>query len=146
MSLPIRVTKGRVLIKPDLECQEVEQTDGGLYVAKTLEAAVEGQDARVSWYTGTVLAIGDRAADFDVRPFLRRTLRDLLECATYAELLQGVETVIRELDDLPVEAPCDFQPGDLVTFSAQAGSEITIDGDTYLIVNVADVLGVLEPA
>jgi hypothetical protein len=144
--IPVRVTPGRVLIQPDIETQAVAQTDGGIFLAPTLEAAVDGEDAREAWYSGTVLALPAETPDFDVRPYLRRQLRDLLDCASYPDLLQGVERVLRELDELPQTPERGFTVGDRVTFSASAGEAITIDGTTYLILSDADVLGVLESA
>ena len=143
--VPIRVMPGRVLIQPDIERQTVEQV-GDLYVAKTLEAAVEGEDAREAWYSGTVVAVNASDTDFDVRPFLRRKVRDLLNYAAYSDLLHGCEQLLRDVDDLPLTREPGFRVGDAVTFAAQAGHILTIDGETYLMLAEHEVLGVLERA
>ena len=143
--VPIRVMPGRVLIQPDIERQTVEQV-GDLYVAKTLEAAVEGEDAREAWYSGTVVAVNASDTDFDVRPFLRRKVRYLLNHAAYSDLLHGCEQLLRDVDDLPLTREPGFRVGDAVTFAAQAGHILTIDGETYLMLAEHEVLGVLERA
>lgn len=144
--IPLRVTSGRVLIRPDVELQAVEQ-QGGLYIAKTLDAAVSGEDPRDAWYSGTVIDLpDDRSLDFDVRPFLRRRLRDLLDDATYDQLQRDIGSLIRDLDELPMTRERGFRVGDRVTFGAHAGEELTVNGETYLILAESDVLGVLECA
>lgn len=144
--IPIRVTKGRVLIRPDVDAQAIDQTDGGIYIAKTLEAAVDGEDAREAWYSGTVLAIGDRTDVFDVRPFLRRKLEDLQECATYDDVQRELRALLGAFEELPATRDLGFAVGDAVTYAAQAGQAVTIDGETYLILQESDILGVLEYA
>lgn len=136
---------GKVLIQPDVEAQAIETHDSGLLLAKTMAAAVEGEDARDSWYTGTVIAVNRCDLDFDVRPYLRRHLVDLLDAATYEDAMNGIGQLIRDIDTLPKVRERGFAIGDAVTFSARAGQEVTIDGTTYLIMDDRDILGVLVP-
>ena len=141
MSVPIRVCGPRVLIKPDIEDLQPAQTESGLLIAKTLAAAVSGEDARDSWVTGTVLAIGEQDAPFDVRPFVLRRLEDLLRVD---DPRVGLSTLVDEIDALPMTRPREFSVGDAVTFSPHVGQEVTLDGETYLIMQESDILGVLE--
>lgn len=145
MSVPVRVMPGKVLIQPDVEAQAVEARDSGILLAKTLTAAVEGDDARESWYSGTVIAMNHADLDFDVRPYLRRHLVDLLDAATYEDAMRGIGTLLTDLDRLPQVRERGFRVGDAVTFSHTAGQELTIDGTTYLILDERELLGVLQP-
>jgi chaperonin GroES len=42
--------------------------------------------------------------------------------------------------------PLDVQVGDRILFGKYSGSEITLDGQEYLIMREADVLGILASA
>jgi co-chaperonin GroES (HSP10) len=146
VSLPIRVIGPRVLIKPDIEEQKPEQTASGLYLAKTLEAAATGEDAREAWYTGVVVAFGEERPAFDVRPYVKRRLNEALDATSYLDLATDIAALYVDLDTLPTERAREVSVGDHVTFSARAGQELDIDGDSYLIMNETDILGVLETA
>lgn len=137
MSLPLRVVGDRVLIKPDLDDHAVTATDSGLLVADTLEAAVTGQDVAPSYVSGTVVAMGDQDALFDVRPYVLRRLRE-------APVLDLPLTLIRDIEALPTHRPCDFALGDRVTFSWKSGQDVEIDGEAYVIMKTTDVLAVLQ--
>jgi co-chaperonin GroES (HSP10) len=136
----------RVLIKPDIEEQKPEQTASGLYLAKTLEAAATGEDVREAWYTGVVVAFGEERPAFDVRPYVKRRLNEALDAASYLDLATEIAALYVDLDTLPTDRARDFAVGDHVTFSARAGQELDIDGDSYVIMNETDILGVLETA
>jgi co-chaperonin GroES (HSP10) len=135
-----------VLIKPDIEEQKPEQTASGLYLAKTLEAAATGEDAREAWYTGVVVAFGEERPVFDVRPYVKRRLNEALDATSYLDLATDITALYNDLETLPAERVRDVAIGDHVTFSARAGQELDIDGDSYLIMNETDILGVLETA
>lgn len=145
-NIPIRVCGPRVLIKPDIEEQKPEQTASGLYLAKTLEAAATGEDAREAWYTGVVVAFGEERPVFDVRPYVKRRLNEALDATSYLDLATDITALYNDLETLPAERVRDVAIGDHVTFSARAGQELDIDGDSYLIMNETDILGVLETA
>jgi co-chaperonin GroES (HSP10) len=145
-NIPIRVVGPRVLIKPDIEEQKPEQTASGLYLAKTLEAAATGEDAREAWYTGVVVAFGEERPAFDVRPYVKRRLNEALDATSYLDLATDIAALYIDLDTLPTDRARDVSVGDHVTFSARAGQELDIDGDSYLIMNETDILGVLETA
>jgi len=146
--LPIRVIGPRVLIKPDIEDQQPEQTASGLYVAKTLEAAATGEDARQAWYTGVIVAFGEEQPAFDVRPYVLRRLTEILDGAvdwlSHDVPTELVVELRSDIEALSETRERDIRVGDHVTFSARAGQELDINGDTYLIMNESDILGVLE--
>lgn len=137
MNLPLRVLGDRVLIKPDIDEHAVTTTESGVLVAETLEAAVTGADVAASYVSGTIVAIGNQDAPFDVRPYILRRLKDKHGMVRLLHL-------IKEIEDLPAHRPCDFSVGDRVTFSWKSGQEVTIDGETYVIMRERDVLAVLE--
>lgn len=142
--LGLRVVGSRVLIKPDIDQQAVEATESGVLVAKTLEAAVTGRDEREAWYTGTVVALGDSDAAFDVRPFVLRRLQELLDEAIHCLSIMEIAHLKKEIEELPMQRAREFNVGDSVTFSAMSGHEITIDHEQYLMLDESDILGVLE--
>jgi len=144
VSVPIRVVGPRVLVRPDIEEQKPEQTASGIYLAKTLEAAATGEDARQAWYTGVIVAFGEEKPAFDVRPFVKRRLLEAMEATSYLDMGTDLAALVVDLDTLPIERARDIRVGDHVTFTAQAGQELTIDGESYLIMNESDILGVLE--
>lgn len=43
-------------------------------------------------------------------------------------------------------APLDVKAGDRVLFSKWSGTEVTIDGEDYLVMKESDVMGVVEAA
>ncbi len=137
MTLPLRVLGDRVLIKPDVEDHAVEQTAGGIYVAESLAAAVDGEDTATSYTSGVVVAIGNQDQPFDCRPYI---LRRLKEKSGMVRLLH----LIAEIEALPAHKPSDLRVGDRVTFSWKSGQEVAIDGDVYIVMQEADVLAVLQ--
>lgn len=153
MSLPLRLCGPRVLIEPDRAEQKVETRESGILLAKTLAAAVDGEDAQEAWYSGTVIAVGEEHPVFDVRPFVLRRLREIpvfrCEEFTHGYEVDGVDsddirTLIAEIETLPTERPRDFAVGDRVCFTHTAGEQIDIEGQRYLILNETDILGVLN--
>ena len=141
MSAPIRVMGTRLLIAPDREDLSPIQTDSGVFLARTIGAALTGHDEHESWYSGTVLAVGKGLTGlFDVRAFVLRRVRAMVEHGG-GDLGQ----LVREIEALPLNVSCDVHEGDRVTFSATAGHAIELDGAPYLILDIAEVLGVLTP-
>lgn len=147
MTVPLRVLGNRVLIEPDREDLSPQQTDSGLFVAKSLGSAVTGADEQESWYSGTVVALGDGlTAPFDVRPYVIRRLNELaidpmFHCTPTVDVL----SLLADVENLPTDQPCDFAVGDTVTFAHTAGRQIEIDSTAYLILDVDEILGVLNP-
>lgn len=147
MTVPLRVKGTRVLIEPDREDLSPQETPSGLYTARSLGAAVTGQDEAESWYSGTVVALGDGlTGPFDVRAFVLRRLQEFIDSPLFhCTPTVDVWHLQREIEALPVDAVCDLTIGDAVTFASTAGQTIVLDGTPYLILDVHDILGVLSP-
>lgn len=152
--LPFKPLGDRVVIKADVEDHAPEQTDAGLYVAKTLTAAVEGSDVEDSWFVGTVVAIGPMVNRFDVRPYVLRELRDICQnghriwdgdMQEYFVDVTHLYMLERKIKVLPSDCPDPVRVGDRVTFSWASGQQIMVDGEKFLILHASDVLAVLEP-
>jgi chaperonin GroES len=48
------------------------------------------------------------------------------------------------LDDKGQRVPLDFSQGDVIVFAKYSGTEISLDGEDYLILEARDVLGTVE--
>ena len=144
MSVPFTPLGDRVVIKADVEDHAPEVTEGGVVLAKTLAAAVEGSDVEDSWFVGTVVAIGPLVNHFDVRAYVLRVLR--LMTAEYDEssVFVDLEGLASKIEALPRDCPDPIKVGDRCTFSWASGQQITVDGDRFLIMRASDVLAVFE--
>ena len=49
-----------------------------------------------------------------------------------------------KLDDKGQRVPLDFSQGDVIVFAKYSGTEITLDGEDYMILEADDILGVVE--
>ncbi len=49
-----------------------------------------------------------------------------------------------KLDDKGQRVPLDFSQGDIIVFAKYSGTEISLEGDDYLILEGNDVLGTVE--
>ncbi|MCA1687233.1 MAG: co-chaperone GroES [Actinobacteria bacterium] len=49
-----------------------------------------------------------------------------------------------KLDDKGQRVPLDFSQGDVIVFAKYSGTEISLDGEDYMILDATDVLGVVE--
>jgi len=88
--------------------------------------------------TGTVIALGTQLSPF--RREAHDLARRLENFNVYHEpLLQDAATLLRDLTPTPPIAV-----GDFVVFSADAGQQITVDGEVVLMLRVADVLCVVD--
>lgn len=142
--IPLKVLGNRVLIRPDVSANAPDQVASGLYVAKSLAAAVTGEDATTSVCRGTVIAVGTP----------RHPLKEVAE--DLADRLDAYHTVYGIGDSSPVSdgaallrdvvrvQPC-CAVGDDVLFSHDAGQEIAIDGDVLLLLKDDELLAVVEP-
>lgn len=142
--LPLRPLGDRVIIQADVEDRAPTATAAGVFVAKTLAAAVEGDDAEDSWFVGTVVAVGPLVQSFQARPYLRRRLREWID-AGHPIATKELAQALAQLDACPEDTPEPIRVGDRVTFSWASGQQITIDETRYLIMRAADVLAVLNP-
>lgn len=139
MSLPLRVLGDRVLVKPDVNANAPVQLESGLLVAKSMAAAVTGEDPTSSVHRGTVVAVGNP----------RHPLHH--EAESLAARLEGINDpdaltpdAAAMLRDLVRRRPC-VNVGDDVLFSHDAGQETTIDGESWIILHESDLLAVVEP-
>ena len=150
MTVPFTPLGDRVVIKADVEDHAPEVTEGGVVLAKTLAAAVEGSDVEDSWFVGTVVAIGPLVNHFDVRAYVLRRLRVIVTDAggdddSYADVrASDVTAVCANIEALPRDCPDPIKVGDRCTFSWASGQQITVDGDRFLIMRASDVLAVFE--
>lgn len=142
-SLGLQVTEDRVLIRADQEDLAPTQTASGVYTAKTLAAAVDGSDSGESWFTGTVVQLGPLVNRFDPRKAVLRWVRDLEAEGTDVALME-IRHLRRRVEELPTESPEPVCVGNRVCFSWASGQQITVDGDTYVIVRASEILAVLE--
>jgi chaperonin GroES len=49
-----------------------------------------------------------------------------------------------KLDDKGQRAPLDFNQGDVIVFAKYSGTEISLDGEDYMILDADDILGIVE--
>ena len=49
-----------------------------------------------------------------------------------------------KLDDNGQRVPIDFSQGDVIVFAKYSGTEISLEGDDYMILDADDILGVVE--
>lgn len=144
MSVPLRVLGDRVLVRPDVNSNAPVQTESGVFVAKSLAAAVTGEDPTKSVHRGTVVSVGNPKHPLH------------LEASTLAEKLEAYHSCRGQFgDDLTADAahmlrdlirrqPC-VRPGDDVLFSHDAGQETIIDDELLVILHEHELLAVVEP-
>ena len=47
-------------------------------------------------------------------------------------------------DDKGQRVPLDFSQGDVIVFAKYSGTEISLEGDDYMILDADDILGIVE--
>lgn len=156
--IPIRVLGDRVLVL--LPPAEVEQdaatgyaflprdvTESGLILARSPHAYDEEGQTR-----GIVAKLGDKGRVVDLDDVRREVHEYFLSSPTmlgfYDEKLYVSPLLIRdEVDRLLMKmepAPFEVQVGDCVLFSASDGERVDYDGQRYVILREAELLGVVE--
>ena len=143
MSVPLRVLGDRVLVKPDMNLNAPEQTEAGVYLARSLAAAVSGEDPSSSLHRGTVIAVGRPAHPLQHEAV---TLADKLE-RYVANQYDGDHVCVDAvalLRDLVRRQPC-VSPGEDVLFSHDAGQDAVVDGEAYIILREDELLAVIHP-
>lgn len=138
MTVPLRVLGDRVLVKPDVNLNAPETLASGVIVAKSLAAAVMGEDATTSICRGTVVGVG--TAKHPLHYETERLATRLEQGPPFTDLLDAA----RLLRDLIRRQPC-VAVGDDVLFSHDAGQETVIDDETYVILREAELLAVVLP-
>lgn len=143
--IPLRVLGDRVLVKPDVNANAPEQRESGVFVAKSLAAAVTGEDPTQSLHRGTVIAVGTPrhplwheaetlAHKLNSRTAWTNVPREELPELCAADLLMDL---VRKQPAVVV--------GDDVLFSHDAGQELTLDEGTYVILHEHELIAVIEP-
>ena len=142
--IPLKVLGDRVLVRPDVNANSPEQHASGIYLAKSLAAAVTGEDATMSLCRGTVVAVGSPRHPLWLEA---NTLADKLSIpASLARTVDvhEIDDAIHMLRDLVRRQPCCLV-GDDVLFSHDAGQEIALDDETYVLMKEDELLAVIEP-
>lgn len=142
MSAPLKVLGDRVLVKPDLIDNAPETTESGVILAKSMASAVTGTDPTLSFSRGTVVGLGtprhplkDEAEALAVKLSVNRLHED--------ERHHPFTDAAAMLRDLVRRQPA-VQLDDDVLFSHDAGQQITLGGETYVILHEAELLAVVE--
>ena len=145
MTLPLRVLGDRVLIKPDVMVNAPEQTDGGVYLATSLAAAVMGKDPTTSLHRGTVIAVGQpKHPLFLEAESLADRLRDYSDYSETSTRAEALRDAAGLLCDLVRRQPC-VTVNDDVLFSHDAGQQVRLENDTYIICREHELLAVVSP-
>lgn len=147
MTIPLRVLGDRVLVKPDVASNAPEQRESGVYVAKSLAAAVTGEDPTQSLHRGTVIAVGTpRHPLHHEAEYLAEKLWPAgVGYSTDPDVGSSLEwDAAHMLRDLVRKQPA-VAVGDDVLFSHDAGQELTLESDTYVILHESELIAVIEP-
>lgn len=137
-TIPLRVLGDRVLVKPDVNLNVPKTLASGVVVAKSLAAAVTGEDATASICRGTVIAVGTP------RHPLHHEVDVLARRLEHGPAFTDTMDAAKLLRDLIRRQPC-VSISDDVLFSHDAGQETVIDGETYVILREHELLAVVVP-
>lgn len=147
--IPLRVLGDRILVQPDEDRNAPQLLASGIHIAKTLSAAVTGEDKTTSVQRGTVIAVGTPKHPLKAEAeslALTLQMRDDLEA--YHSRFPREETPLRDashlLRDLVRREPV-VAVGDDVLFNHDAGQLITLENQSYIILREAELLAVVEP-
>lgn len=139
----VRVTGDRILIRPDADEEAPRQTEGGILLARTLASAVEGSDAHPSWCTGVVLQAGPLVGWRDVRRQIAGWLL-ALEAEGHDLAVSEITRVRHRVETMSADNPDPVRIGQRVVFSWQAGHQVAVDGEPYIVIRASDVLAIVE--
>lgn len=141
-ALGLTVTRDRVLIRADREDRAPQETAGGIYIAQSLAAAVDGSDSGESWFTGTIVQLGPLVRRFDVRDTVLGWLQELEQAGHDISPIE-LKALRARIRDLPAEHIDPLSVGDRVVFSWASGQQIAIGEDKYVLLRVDDVLAII---
>ena len=145
MTIPLKVLGSRVLVKPDVLSNAPVQTATGVFIAATLAAAVTGEDATVSVHRGTVVAVGKPQHPLKHEAEQLAVKLDVFRQSTLTSYDEHVwDDAAHLLRDL-VRVQPSVHLGDDVLFSNDAGQNITVDGETYVLLHDGELLAIVEP-
>jgi co-chaperonin GroES (HSP10) len=139
--IPFRLIGPWVLVKPDINSNAPETTDSGVVIAKSLAAAVTGEDPTVSVHRGTVVAVGQPA--HPKKPLVDECVKRLPDVSVWNDETGDVISVPTLLKDLVRREPC-CAPDDDVLFASDAGQQITMADETYVLLNEDELLAIVE--
>ncbi len=139
----LQVTQDRVLIRADREDKAPQQTAGGIYLAQSLAAAVDGSDSGESWFVGTIVQLGPLVRRFDIRDIVMDWLQELADVGhdVSAVELKALRARVRAL---PQEHLDPLSVGDRVVFSWASGQQIAIGEDRFVLLRTDDILAIVE--
>ena len=142
----MKVLGGRVLIRPDVYANAPESRESGIIVARSMAAAITGEDATTSLCRGTVIAVGTPQHPLKEEA---ESLAAKLDAVAHVSgqpgrpdaRLRDAATFMRDL----VRKQPVVTIGDDVLFSHEAGQEVTLDGaETLLLIKEDELLAVIE--
>lgn len=143
MTVPVKVLGDRVLVKPDVIDNAPETTASGIVLAKSMAAALTGEDKTTSVSRGTVIAIGRPRHPLYVEALALAAKLDAVCCRSLADD-ERVSDAAHLLRDLVRRQPCSAV-GDDVLFSHDAGQQITLEGEVYILLHEDELLAIVEP-
>lgn len=124
----IRLVGDRVLVLlPPKETETV--TDSGLVLVKDPELRTQTR--------GIVVAVGQKTGTVSLEKVCTLIQDECQQARKAADVIAAVRKLHPPPFDVAVE--------DCVIFSVAAGDAIDVDGHRYVILNEADILGILEP-
>lgn len=140
--IPLKVLGDRVLVRPDVLSNAPEQTASGVYLAQSMAAAITGEDYTTSVHRGTVIAVGNPTHSLK-HEAEALALKLIATYGTFADDADAIDAA-HMLRDLVRRQPS-VCVGDDVLFSHDAGQQITLDGETYILLRESELLAVVEP-
>lgn len=145
MTLPLKVLGDRVLVKPDTIDNAPERLQSGILIAKSMAAAVTGEDAEHSINRGTVVAVGNpkHPRAVEAKEIAEKNIAPCWPTKEHSETCPHCKAY-DFIMDLVRREPC-CQIGDDVLFAYDAGQSITLDDETYILLHENDLLAVVEP-
>ena len=141
---PLRVLGNRVLVRPDVNSNAPETSTGGIVMAASLAAAITGDDPTVSLCRGTVVGLGTlRHPLYDEATDLAERLESSTLYSVYdSDLLSDAAKLLR---DVVRQAP-PVGVGDDVLFSHDAGQQVDVKDETFVVLRDTELLAVVDGA
>lgn len=145
MSLPLRVLGDRVLIRPDVDDNAPRMLTSGIATAVSLAAAITGEDKTTSVWRGTVIAVGTPRHPLHGEAVSLASLIEKYshygETETRAHTIRDAAHLLRDL----VRKQPSVTVGDDVLFSHDAGQQITIENETFVLMREDELLAIVTP-
>lgn len=144
--IPVRVLGDRILVQPDEDRNAPQLLESGIHVAKTLSAAVMGEDKTISVQRGTVIAVGTPRHPLkeEAEAMAAKLHSEICCCNGLEECCSTKLDASHMLRDLVRRQPA-VLVGDDVLFNHDAGQQLTLGDQTYIILHEHELLAVVEP-